>query len=108
MGRKKALDEEKELRVPMEGEVLGIIIQMLGYDRVRVKCADGKVRLCRIPGKMKKRVWMRLGDIVLVGPWDFQADKRGDILYRYEHSEVRKLEEKGLLDWLKEEEETVY
>jgi len=37
----------------------------------------------------------------------FPTDKRGDILYRYEHGEVRKLEEKGLLDWLKEE-ETAY
>jgi len=107
MGKKKSSVDEKELRLPAEDEVLGIIIQMLGYDRVKVKCADGKVRLCRIPGKMKKRVWMRMGDIVLVGPWDFQPDKRGDILYRYEHGEVRKLEEKGLLDWLKEE-ETAY
>ena len=46
---------------------------------------------------MKKRVWMRMGDIVLVGPWDFQPDKRGDIIYRYSRDEVRKLAAKGII-----------
>ena len=101
--RRKEKSEEKEIPFPREGETLGVIIQMLGFDRVRVRCADGHTRLCRIPGKMKKRVWMRTGDIVLVGIWDFQSDKRGDILYRYTQSEVKELERKGLLDWLKEE-----
>jgi len=104
--KKRKRKEEKERRneVPLPGEdqVLGVIIQMLGYDRVKVRCSDGKIRLCRIPGKMKKRVWMRLGDIVLVGIWEFQRDSRGDIIYRYARDEIKLLEEKGLLDWLEE------
>jgi len=95
--RKKGEEEEVKLRLPGEGEVLGVIDEMLGYDRVRVKCADGYIRLCRIPGRMKKRVWMRVGDIVLVAPWEFQSDKRGDIIHRYTSSEVRELEKLGLL-----------
>ncbi|MFX1368528.1 MAG: translation initiation factor 1A, partial [Promethearchaeota archaeon] len=40
-----------------DGEMYGIIIQMLGFDRVRVRCEDGEIRIGRIPGRMKKRVW---------------------------------------------------
>ena len=104
--RSSNTEEKKEIPIPSTSdEILGVITQMLGFDRVKVRCADGYTRMCRIPGKMKKRVWMRIGDIVLVGIWDFQPKTRGDILYRYERDEVRKLEEMGLLKWLEEEEE---
>jgi len=89
--------EEKELRVPMEGEVIGMVVQLLGYDRVKVKCADGKVRVCRIPGRMKKKVWLREGDYVVVAPWDFQSDQRGDVVWRYSRDEIKKLEARGLI-----------
>jgi len=98
LGRKRAKDEsEEELRIPGEGEVLGVVTRLLGYDRVLVKCADGHERLCRIPGKFKKRVWIAIGDIVLVGPWPFQSDRKGDILHRYTKDEIKKLKERGLL-----------
>jgi len=106
--RKRRDVDEKKRETPLPGgedQVLGVVIQMLGYDRVRVKCSDGNTRLCRIPGKMKKRVWLRLGDIVLVGIWDFQPKERGDILYRYERDEIQELEKRGLLKWLEEGEE---
>jgi len=45
---------------------------MLGADHIMVKCQDGKERLCRIRGKLKRRVWIREGDIVLVSPWIFK------------------------------------
>lgn len=36
----------------------------------------------RIKGKIKKRAWIREGDILIVVPWSFQ-DEKCDILYRY-------------------------
>ncbi|KYH39153.1 MAG: translation initiation factor eIF-1A [Candidatus Hecatellales archaeon B24] len=83
--KRKVLSEEelKELVLPGEGQVLGVVTKMLGYDRVMVTGNDGKERLCRISGKLKRRVWIREGDIVLVSPWDFQRDTRGDIVWRY-------------------------
>ena len=33
----------KELVLPTEGQVVGIITQLLGFNRVKVKCADGKI-----------------------------------------------------------------
>jgi len=99
--RKYAEEESKEIPLPDENTMLGVIEEFLGYDRARVLCADGKTRLCRIPGRLRKRMWMRVGDVVLVAPWEFQYDKRADIIYRYTSSEVQKLNKMGLLDPLK-------
>jgi len=60
--------------------VLGTVISMLGSNRVTVKCMDGVTRMCRIPGKMKKRIWIREGDVIIIVPWDFQ-DEKGDVLF---------------------------
>lgn len=40
---------------------------------------DGKTRIGGIAGKMKKRVWLRMGNIIVIVPWAFQDDK-ADIL----------------------------
>lgn len=67
---------------------------MLGGGRVRAECQDGNERICRIPGKLKKRVWMRRGDLVAVEPWTAQSDKRGDIKWRYTKNQARILKKK--------------
>ena len=99
MGRRKVKSEEelKNMMLPVANDVLGIAEKMLGYDRILVKCQDGHERLCRIRGKMKRRAWIRLRDIVLVSPWDFQSDKRGDIIWRYKRNQAEWLRRKGYL-----------
>jgi len=82
---------------PEEGEILGVVIQMLGHDRVKVKCADGHIRVGRIPGRMKKRVWLRVGDIVIIVPWDFQSTDKGDVVWRYLKTDINWLKRKGYL-----------
>ena len=77
---------EGEFRVRMprrnEGEMFGIADQLLGASRIKVMCADGKSRMARIPGKMKKRMWIREGDLVIIRPWKFQ-DEKSDVVWRY-------------------------
>ena len=99
MGKKKVISEEEisELVIPSENEVLGVAVRLLGFDRVLVKCQDGHERLCRIRGKMKRRVWIREGDVVVVSPWDFQSDKRGDVTWRYTHAQAELLRKRGYL-----------
>lgn len=70
---------------------------MLGANRVKVRCMDGKTRQARIPGKMRKRVWIQKDDIVIVEPWDWQDDK-ADVKFRYEQGDLRWLREHGYLD----------
>lgn len=89
--------ELNQLVVPSANDILGVAIKLLGYDRILVKCQDGKERLCRIRGKMKRRVWIREGDVVLVSPWDFQSDKRGDLFWRYTRAQAEMLRKKGYI-----------
>ena len=89
--------DDFKVRVPRRNEVLGLVQQMLGTGRLRVKCLDGKIRMCRIPGRMRKRVWVREGDVVIVELGDVQSDTKGDIKYRYTRDQVRWLERENYL-----------
>ena len=99
LGKRKVISEVEIGKpvLPQANEVLGIAEKLLGYDRIMVKCQDGAMRLCRIRGKMKRRVWIRHNDIVLVSPWDFQSDTRGDIMFRYKGSQAEWLRSNGYL-----------
>lgn len=99
MGKKKVRSEGNisEMVLPSSSEVLGIATKLLGYDRIMVKCQDGFERLCRIRGKMKRRVWIRVGDIVVVSPWDWQRETRGDLTWRYTKGQAEMLRGKGYL-----------
>ena len=82
-----------------DGEVMGIVSRILGNGRFIVQCDDEMERMARIRGKLRKRMWVRLGDIVIVSPWAFQPEKC-DILYRYQKREVAWLEREGYLSEL--------
>ncbi len=90
------------VKMPGKGEVIGIVSQRLGGNRMEVQCSDGKVRNCRVPGRFKRSMWLREKDIVLVKPWEHDNTK-GDIVYRYNSSSVNQLRKRGLLDNLKDE-----
>lgn len=85
------------VKIPQKGEILGIVKSNLGGSRFEVKCSDGFTRVCRIPGKLKKRIWIRLGDLVLIQPWPVQANERGDIVWMYTKAQAVWLERKGFL-----------
>jgi translation initiation factor 1A len=99
LGKRKVISESQiRPRLPdREFEVLGRAEKLLGYDRLMVRCQDGFTRLCRIRGKMKRRAWVRVNDIVIVSPWDFQFEKRGDVVYRYRRNQVDWLRQQGFL-----------
>ncbi|NYT01034.1 MAG: translation initiation factor eIF-1A [Methanocellales archaeon] len=93
------MNQEEEIirvRIPRGREILGIVDNMLGANRLSVRCLDGKTRMGRIPGKMKKRIWIRRGDIVIIVPWDFQDDK-ADVIWRYTSPQADWLERRGYL-----------
>lgn len=102
MGKEKYLPTKEEveisrIRVPRAPEVLGVVEQMVGGDRMQVKCDDGKTRICRIPGKLRKRVWIRPGDLVLIEPWSVQGDIRGDVVFRYTSTQANWIKRKGFV-----------
>ncbi|MCD7781349.1 MAG: translation initiation factor eIF-1A [Methanosphaera sp.] len=89
--------ENIRVRSPRKGEIPGVVEQILGHGKIKVRCNDSNVRLCRIPGKMKKRIWIREDDVVLVKPWEFQSDEKADVIWRYTHTEANYLERRGFL-----------
>jgi len=97
--RKKPTEEEEiaRIRLPREGELLGIVELMLGSDKLRVQCEDGKERIVRIPGKLRKRVWIRVGDLILIQPWKVMSDRRADVVWRYTRTQAIWLQKKGHL-----------
>ena len=98
--KKEAEARQEEISrtpLPRGNQVIGLVDQLLGAKRMYVDCTDGKRRLCRVPGRVKRKVWVREGDFVLVEPWEIQGDERGDVIYKYKFFQVDMLRRKGLL-----------
>ena len=92
--------EEQEaptrIRMPRKGEVLGIVVQRLGGNRMEIKSVDNKTRNCRVPGRFKRKFWLRQGDAVLITPWPDDNNK-GDIIFQYKKGQINQLKGRGLL-----------
>lgn len=86
------------MRLPrkQKNEIFGTADLMLGANHIRVRCYDGVTRMGRIKGKIKKRVWIREGDLLIVVPWSFQ-DEKCDIIFRYVKAQVEWLKKNGYL-----------
>ncbi len=88
------------IRVPLPNrkvnEMFAIADQILGGRRVKAVCEDGDSRLARIPGKMRRRQWVREGDLIVVQPWDFQ-DEKANVCMRYTKTQSLYLSRKGVL-----------
>ena len=97
--------EITRVRMPRDREVFGVVQQRLGGSRMKVLCLDGKARICRIPGRLKRSLWVREGNIVIVEPWETGGDKKGDIVYKYRKVQVEFLRKKGHLKKFEEFEE---
>lgn len=89
----RTFENEEVIRVPLPqgNQVFGVVEQALGAGWMDVRCADGYVRRCRIPGRLRRRMWVKVGDVVIIQPWPVQTNERGDIVYRYTRTQV---------DWL--------
>ena len=96
------LQPNTRAKMPHKGEFIGIILQRLGGNRMEVKCSDGKTRNCRIPGRFKRKFWIRANDIVIVQPWEGD-DEKADIIFHYPKNAVSQLRKAGLLNGLTNE-----
>ena len=97
--------ELRRVKLPKDRQTLGIIEERFGGSRMKVRCLDGKGRVCRIPGRLKRTLWVREGDVVLVEPWELGGDTKGDIIFKYRPIQVDFLRNKGYLKGLDEFEE---
>ena len=72
-----------KLRLPRNDEMFAVITEMSGASRMKAMCADGNTRMIRIGGKLKRKVWCRERDLILIKPWTVQSDQKADLVYRY-------------------------
>lgn len=95
----KQQDYDQKIKLPnsKKGEMFAIAEQMLGASHIKVICADGKSRMGRIPGKIKKRLWIRQGDLVIINPWEFQKDEKCDVIFRYTKTQATALSRRKLI-----------
>ncbi len=113
MSKKKEEQEKQEkiqqeisrIHLPRGRETFGIIEQRLGGSRMRVRCMDAKTRICRIPGRLTRKLWVRENDIVIVEPWEYGGDEKGDIVYKYTPTQLSFIKRKGYLKQLESVEE---
>lgn len=95
-GKGDGEESKRELEFKEEGQEYAQVVKMLGNGRCECFCFDGVTRLGHIRGKMRKKVWITAGDIVLVGKRDFQ-DEKVDIIHKYSADEARNLKQYGEL-----------
>ena len=103
--QQQELEEIRRTPIPRQGQVLGVCDQRVGGSRMMVRCLDGKKRVCRIPGRLKRKLWVRDGDILLIEPWELGGDDKGDVVFKYKHIQVEFLRKRGLLKALESQEE---
>ena len=89
---------ERTIRVPLpykpKGEMFAIADSFQGGSRLQVICEDGNRRLARIPGKLRRRMWIRENDLLIVIPWSFQ-DSKADVKWRYTPTQFANLRRMG-------------
>ena len=89
MGKKKlkqskaGSSERRAGKLPSGDQQYAVVREMSGGSRMVALCEDGNNRMVRIPGRLKRRMWIRVNDIILIKPWPVQGDRKADLVYRY-------------------------
>ena len=95
-GHVRGVSEQYALRMPQPGEIVGVVAHVQGASLFRIRCADNFERICAIPGRLRRRFWIKEKDIVLVKPWIVQSNERGDIVWRYSIGDRDRLTARGI------------
>lgn len=95
-GKNENESEKRELVFKEDGQEYAQVTKMLGNGRLEAMCFDGVKRLSHIRGKLRKKVWINQGDIILLGLRDYQ-DNKADVILRYNPDEARSLKAYGEL-----------
>ncbi len=101
-GEQNSLETPVRIRIPRNKEIIGIVLQRLGGNRMEVKCTDGKTRNCRVPGRFKRKFWLRPHDLILIVPWP-DDDHKGEIVFQYQPNTISQLKKRGLIKNLQNE-----
>jgi translation initiation factor 1A len=100
MKKQEQPEEEQKItrvKLPRGREVMGVIDSRVGGSRMLVNCLDKITRNCKVPGRLRRRLWLRAGDVVIVEPWEFDNSK-GSIMFKYTPTQIQWLRKNGYLE----------
>lgn len=80
----------RELEFKEDMQEYAKVIKVLGDRKLTVQLPDKTQVLAVIPGKFRKRVWIKENDLVVVSRRTFQETKV-DVIYKYDDKEVKNL-----------------
>ena len=96
--KKNSAPEKINIRVNLpykpKGEMFAVAETFQGGSRLQLICEDGERRMGRIPGKLRRRMWVRENDLLIVVPWSFQ-DSKADVKFRYTPTQTSNLKRLG-------------
>jgi translation initiation factor 1A len=100
--KSKSYNDDPVIYDRLPGQMYGRVTKLVGGGNVMVYCNDNCERLCHIRGNMRKKVWIAIGDIVLISLRDLDVKghtvsnniQRGDICAKYDQRIIYKLKEK--------------
>ena len=96
--KKSNTEPTENIRVTLpykpKGEMFAVAETFQGGSRLQLICEDGKRRMGRIPGKLRRRMWVRENDLLIVVPWSFQ-DSKADVKFRYTPTQTSNLKRNG-------------
>lgn len=93
-GRNIGDSEKRQLILAGDMQEYAKVMRCLGDRRLTVILTDSSEMLAVIPGRFRKRVWIKPDDIVIVSRREFQNNKL-DIIHKYNSDEIRKLHKIG-------------
>ncbi|KAF1808862.1 nucleic acid-binding protein [Eremomyces bilateralis CBS 781.70] len=103
-GKNENDNEKRELIYAEFGQVYAQVVKMSGNGRLDATCfeKDDKGNDVNVPrkghirGKLRKKVWINQGDIILLSLREYQ-DEKADVIHKYSVDEARKLKLRGEL-----------
>lgn len=86
------------------GQIYGHVNKVLGGGNFSVNCYEKNKKneftttekLCHVRGKLRKKVWINLNDLVLLSVREFD-NSRGDIIHKYTNDEEKQLKKMKLI-----------
>ena len=96
--KKNTSEPTENIRVTLpykpKGEMFAVAETFQGGSRLQLICEDGKRRMGRIPGKLRRRMWVRENDLLIVVQWSFK-DSKADVKFRYTPTQTSNLKRNG-------------
>lgn len=94
-------NDDRQLLLPDgDQQVYAKVLKKLGDCRFEIKCFDGLNRIGKVRGKMRKKIWIDVGDYILVSTRNLENEfvassevktetNKADIFHKYSVEEVR-------------------